>query len=744
MLFSTTSTCLLTLIYLLHHAAIPAAKVKECPDDLELTSSSFQKQVQDSSIPWLVILHNNNGQLAFDVVKSKLNPFGICVGDLDCTAKSNQKLCQSMGIRGFPTTRLFVDEPKINPYTNKKFRNPASFEGNLDMRNLEKFISESLPSQVEVVKTQEEINAIKSKYVNSTFGILFSNKDTVSFLLKTLAFAFEGEFKFLHVVNHKNLLEFKDDEVKNVPSLAIWKDQDKLDLYRDSLKDSAKVISWLNTYAKEPARDFDNQVLNEDVNDQSSLNSQAISLERFQELVSASSPVEDSSWVVLIAASSSFEDKAVAESWKMLTDKVVGFIKSALFICPAGGVSNDNQLLVDLCFQQQSTLFVVPHSDSSRKKVLSNVSKWAFAVSDPKADIAGAIKAASESLPDDLVPTISELDFEVFLNACNAQGVVGAVVLSNKASQPLVLRNVAMSVKGIAKLAFLSQPSPQYLQNIGNPELPTVITLLDNDADAPGSYRVMVYNQHVFGPLSFHSIYNFVANLYVTQQREKGEGEVKSSPVDQTTGEVSLEIKTVNTNENWQSMCSSSYRGFCALTFVTPDNVDSSTNILIELVDAAADSPTVKVPLNFLSIDAACKLQFASAFGVNPAMSPAFVLYIPHKNRYASFVGSYSKNSLLEFIDDVVRGQISTYPIQYRPVIQTSEEVCESNSSDSSTETLGDVSDILEEIRKDEEAKAQAIREEVEKELGSSKKKDSKSKSSKKKSSKKSSKKDEL
>lgn len=92
--------------------------------DFVLDAESLQRSVFDTDTPSLVAFTNTPGGIDEDTNQlmegslASLGNLGFCVGTLDCSDSKHSKLC-SITAGNFPFLSLYVDKPKLNPYTKK-------------------------------------------------------------------------------------------------------------------------------------------------------------------------------------------------------------------------------------------------------------------------------------------------------------------------------------------------------------------------------------------------------------------------------------------------------------------------------------------------------------------------------------------------------------------------------------------------------------------------------------------------
>ena len=251
-----------------------------------------------------------------------------------------------------------------------------------------------------------------------------------------------------------------------------------------------------------------------------------------------------------------------------------------------------------------------------------------------------------------------------------------------------------------------------------------------------------LYDSNIFGPMKYHSIQNFVLQIYARSGLQS-EATEPAKPVQDSvqSSEVQKEIIVINTPEDWENECAKGYRGICVLAFFD----SSSTTYDLSYMSTVMNSIISKLgksvaAFRMLAADAHCQVSFTDMFGISVTSVPTVTIYSPMKGRYASFRGAFKEETVQEFLDGVLNGRISTGPLSQRPVFSSS---CEGTDSGISAEQSGDDADsteLLEEIKREEAAKKLQLKKELEEEKKRSaeeKKKEEKASGQKKKKNKK-------
>ncbi len=128
--------------------------------------------------------------------------------------------------------------------------------------------------------------------------------------------------------------------------------------------------------------------------------------------------------------------------------------------------------------------------------------------------INSAVKKAHDSFPETFAAHIEEASMQNFLSAAVQEEVFGMIVVSSKATSPSMLRHVGAVTRDIVKIAYVSNPSPQFLQQFGLTDataLPTALALVPPPEG--DKFSVMKYEEAHFGSMNFRSLTSFVYNV---------------------------------------------------------------------------------------------------------------------------------------------------------------------------------------------------------------------------------------
>eukprot|EP01041_Mallomonas_annulata_P001514 gene1514-2914_t len=542
---------------------------------LDLNSESFQEEVQNGNDIWLVEFYHKEVQDVMTTLSEKLSLFGIRTGSVDCENKANKKLCQSSFIQSFPGLRLYIDSPQMNPYTNKNFRNPIPYSGPMDSRSLEKFVSKPYSTSVLKISSYEEYEALTTNS-SGNVAMLFSEKDTVSMLYKSIAFSFRSmipsKVSFVQVSKESSSLTEKFG-IDDFPSFIITSSNGTVvNRFEGDLKDRKQMLDWCSSL-----------IMTEGVTSASSSidgNKGTNNVRQTQEFIESmpknilltTGPTfkadvldkQSFAWIVIVNEYDSegrveTVQKHLSSAIKLISRKAEGAVQSAMVFCSSPKDANSSMTIGDLSLEDfgeglcqasdmpvtRPYLLVIPHGESSgRKKMQKSMSKWTFNISDPET----AVKRAGESLPETGVARISEAALNDFINFGVARKILSILLISDKDQErasPTLLRNLGLMVGptssgsgskteaeveaglglGIAQIGLMNNPSEAFLKSLGPNELPLpalvgfFVSGLDNDEEpkqGEAKINMIVYDANRIGPIRLSSARQFVLQAHAS------------------------------------------------------------------------------------------------------------------------------------------------------------------------------------------------------------------------------------
>jgi len=531
---------------------------------------AFQENIQESKDFWFVNFYDNEVNELTIAIAKKVSQYGIETASVNCSEKINKKVCQAANVnlmKNGHAFRTYYEPPQLNPYSNKLFRSFSAFDGAIEARTLEKFISRAYSDLVKKLSTEEEFQGLAA---NSTgqVAILFSEKDAISMHYKSVAFAcraYSGLKSFAQIHKGSSALDEKF-EISDYPTLLVAHTDGTVKTFSGDMKDRRAMIDWCKELAPLDESSSANlsemsdsgKVVRRTQNLLSSLPKNVIAAtpSTFASDIWAKYPI---SWTVIVEdvqpESTPEQDKALKAAISAASSRCDGAMQPVLMVCsdnntisqPIQDVSID-EFGGALCQRNSSNMdfpyiAVIPHG-SNRKKMQKNMQKWLFKLS----DLDLAIKRSGESLPDIKVAQLSEASLGDFLQLANTQMKIPLLLLTDRDSGnvPILMRNLGLVVASgsatnaeesaieedadlglnIAHLGMISKPSGQLLQNIGGGSLrlPVLVAFFlgppdpnDDESKMP-QLQVMAYNPELSGPLRIYSARDFALQVFRSSQ----------------------------------------------------------------------------------------------------------------------------------------------------------------------------------------------------------------------------------
>jgi hypothetical protein len=627
------------------------------------------------------------------------------------------------------TLYLFTAEPTLNPYSKKLHRKAIPFTGgSINSRSLERFILKSIPDLVKKADSELSYEDIKGESTKPLL-MVFSEKTGVSNLFKLICFKARSLVQCVHVHQFAyNLVEAFD--VEKWPTI-IHVDGEKKSVFDGTEQDQVKIVEWAASLApadtgssgsgdsassgeegasrkgaQRPAAKSQGTVFSDkDAFSEAVLGSGVAPGGRSG---GAGADAEHIAYLVAVARS---DASAELGDWAKAQRNCDGMVRAVELRC--GESSEGSSLGHRLCADGATTpfYFVLPSGNGARAKAATPAAmkKWRFKAN----EVASAVIRAQESLPESAVTSVYESDLDYFLQANVHKRRISMIVLSDKTNPPVFMRNVALSFRDHAALAFMSAPSDETLARFGNPVLPTIISLHaemptgeEKSGEASMGFQVQGYPQDIFGPLKSKSMMTFVAQMIHSYGMTGVDGEASADDSGTSGSAGPAKITAVKSQSGWETACSEDFKGICVIGFAAGD--DDSGSEFRKAADALSGSAVFK----FLSVDASCQAGFADAFNVQQEKVPAVAAYSPFKSRYGTHSGAYEASSIKDWLNRVGSGRASTGPLQERPVIAAE---CDGGVVDAADaiDSIEDADDMLAEIRREEEEAAAALEKEL-------------------------------
>jgi hypothetical protein len=508
---------LLLATLFLHAYMAHATNKKDASESWSVSSlkqDDFQKKVMESTESWLVAYYDSTQSQAdvinkvFEGLAQKNSNLGIFLGTIDCT--SEKKLCKSAGLRMLPTIQLVMGDPIVNPYSGKKYRNPQLFEATqFDARGLEKFISKNYPaSLVTKIASSKDLehffqsNTAEAPKAAAPVVILFTEKDTVTMIYKSISHHFRGRIKFLQVSIDKapEVAEKYGITETTLGVIAPGDDGNLIKYENDNLKNRAAIIEWLKPYDTTAPQSSQSGDTEDDGADSEPTGSDSaeIQLTKYSPTsLDLDTVSTDYAYLLAVVRDAKSVSTDIPE-WPKLVKSCEGRIKAAILECEGfqlpkqeGGEGEEggsapvkySKLGERACAQYASGtaaaarpyLLVVPYGTPARKRKLDPaLPKWATGLQFTPEEHEKAKSAVGDSLPDTGIRAVPEEMISQFFGENMQQQKNSIVFMSRSHSLPTLFKNIALHHSEMAEFAFVVNPSEQMLAGIGKPKLPAV------------------------------------------------------------------------------------------------------------------------------------------------------------------------------------------------------------------------------------------------------------------------------
>ena len=678
-----------------------------------------------------------------DQLDERLGAYGIHIGKMNCSVKLNKKACSAVMMRGVPSFVFYVDAPKPNPYTRKLFREGIVLElqNGVDARSVERFVGKAFPDEVTRVTSLQQL---EQHYASASL-VLFTEKDVVSMLLKSVAFSVNSSLSVFQATG----VTFEDIRGKfpqllseagqedSLPVLALISDNNAV-RFKGDLKRQA-MMDWISSNHLFSEKEIPHAETESGGDTSSSFASSGTASRQYRDPVTGDAIKSFSSadvtsmdvfhdetvWIVAVVAGVSGENNKVSigEGWEKLISWCEGVVKPAIIYCSATPTQREDSFGHKVCQRQLPFIAVLGHGSSGRKKILANPTSGPHVFDLGDESLEGIKRRALETLPDTSVFVIPEQGIQEFVQASQNREVMSVVILSGKSSIPPMLRNLALSMSKFSSIAFLQSPSADFMSNIGNPKLPTAIAMFvaaeqqQQQQQNQANIQIVVYDGNNFGPLRFATLQAFIFQAFSRTSYAEKLTKSESNGAASISGDIQKEVVWVTNETEWAEQCGSSFRGICAVGLLRgskEEEADDGTVMqkgMVELGRAGA-------AFRFIAVDGKCQGAFATRFDAEMDHLPALAAYSPNKGRYALFKGSFTPETIKDFLSNILSGKIGTNSTPQRPSLASD---CDSPTVGGgevfeSDQLKADAVDLMEEIRREEAEKKAQLKKEIEEE----------------------------
>ncbi|TMW68051.1 hypothetical protein Poli38472_007723 [Pythium oligandrum] len=664
------------------------------------------------------------------------------VADLDDTKAITTKWM----IPSLPALALYADEPKVNPYTGKLYREPVMVNTAIleQPGKLRKLLRESIPTTFVTelnteggYKSMADVEKFVSKN-KETIVVLVSKQKAPSHLYRALSVEFHDRglaFAYLNQDDAATKDLLKSWQIESVPSLVVVKSAgDREVIGEDKMKSYADLKAFVEPFATKTAEKTTDDKASP--KQRGNFPSPFLTVDNFEKQVLTSRLI----WIV------SFLDGGEAEKFDTKAwQKTIMDLQKKSGIVTVGVVNCETD--AELCEQYgKSKVRVFPvklgeNNEVEREEVFAE----SFST------IEDAKQPAISAIPDTVKVVSSWAELNAFASLSVLDKSLPVVLVTKKTETPPMLKSVALSFPSQkVSFAVVSDADPQIKRQFGfDAKVSTAFVALipvEKQKDQPegGSpFGMALYDKKVMGPYNYPNLVHFMMSVLAQYPHPTTESSDEATHEHIVSGDASSVNVPYLTKDNQKSLCDGNK--ICAIGFFeghidTLADAESPLSKHIEVMkNVAANGKKHRQPFHFMWTNGKCQSAFAEAFGVGAFQMPTIVVYSPSKQRYATNVGLFDETNSGSFLQSVLSGKIATIPIDVVPALRDEcsfEEIDDTAAVGAVVEEDDeDLSDLLSEIIGEEDKNRRKLEAELKAEQKSSKstKKSKKKKGGKKK-----------
>ena len=696
----------------------------------ELTDANFNDKVLSGHQLWVVEFyapwcgHCKALKPKFEEAAESLQKYNVKVGAFD--ADAHKKVPSMFGVRGFPTLRAFIGEPKLNPYTKKYMRESVQINAR-SAKGIKNFAIKRMPNYVHSVNSSDSLKALKERAQKRELNTVFvvSKKDKPSPVIKGISATFLNRVEVAQI-NTETAPELTasltSQESLEAPAIVVVKHSESSAdaiVFDGDLKDSSAILKFVESHAslkaKEPYNSEPEEAKFEDLNEAT-----------FKKKVGG----PNDGWIIAYVHDEKFLQ---SDGWEEMMDtlKEAGGIRG-------GAVSCHTDSGKSLCEKEgiksgQNTIKVYPYGKSHTEGIVFETKHKMKAVN-----------RALSSVPNKVftVPAVPQALDQVLLAAAQSKRL-GLIYISDDGEVPAGLRTLSHEFNRYVSFNFVGSPDKALLERFQLKETPAMRIMYamptkdesaggENDPKAAGQganagqnlqFQMVPWSMEMNGQVQYGNTKEWLQQV-VKMLRPEGlpssEGG-EDDAFDSAFSSANANSPVVElTKDNFDQVCPKSNK-LCVIALL--DGRQSSK----EKYDADIDTlQEVKkkehAMLSYSYTDGACQSKFLEKFGINPANLPTAVLISRSKSKYANFFGTFTKTNLVTFVRGVKRGKRGTSDVDEIPLLEDidckamyEKEAAELASLDNDGIEMDDMmAEILAEEEREREAAAAALKAERE------------------------------
>jgi thiol-disulfide isomerase/thioredoxin len=664
----------------------------------------------------------------FTKAAKNLAGYGVSVVAVDCTGAipACHGMTKDLMLTNIPFVRSYVSPPAKNPYTKKWGRDGVTFDGNADARSLQKHVLNKIPSMLLEKQTSETFPPTND---GKSLVLLFTERESPSVLIKALAYYFQDRLLFAEVSeNEESLME--TFAVSKTPTLLVtFADKLKEDsqmgvVYKGDPKSFDDMVDFLEPFAilKESSSNSEENSTKKNKKNEKDETSNTISPHAifFNDENEFNNQVHEGSeaWAVLYypGGNKMITKDNKYDNWIKDSEKYTNpgpLMKVGEVNCSHTPTICQSSSLPNIKKPQIIVYDYIREKGLKRNEIDTSTDIY------PLSECSDALESVSQSIPD----------FTYKMNSANLDQIAGEalqqekimlILASNKDEPPLMLKQLAIDLKPIAIVAFLQSPDATMMQQFQLERVPSFVSMYpQSQPDTPQGIQFAIarFDPRRFGKSTFETVFSFTLQVAMSVNPQSVDKLAKEREQKQAPSTVSTTMGPVNevTSASWTKLCDPKSAKLCAIAFLSGSEESASFNHEMEVAQSAFKAHAAD-PYSFMWVNGFCQSEFSESFDVQPNQHPTVVVYSPKKNRFASFIGTYSTESIRDLLSGVLSGRVKTREVfqltspQDRDCSQLSLNTNNENDGESGLEEMEDdedMSDMMAEILA-EEAKKKA------------------------------------
>mmetsp|Transcript_27938 Transcript_27938/g.73710 ORF Transcript_27938/g.73710 Transcript_27938/m.73710 type:complete len:642 (+) Transcript_27938:72-1997(+) len=619
----------------------------------------------------------------------------VKVGAVDCD--KNKALAAKFGTRGFPTLKIFPVDKTYNPYQKKSAKLPQEYSGQRTAKGIVESVLRQLPNFVHVVSASNASVFLEDDYPKA---LLFSDKDTISPLMKALSIQFRNRMRFGQVLPSDNVLKGQFSISQSPSFLAVPGSDPKAAVLHTGKLKKEDLIKFVSDHSLKSKRD--DPIL------------ESMKLKLVRTLTSddfRSVVLEDKQdiWTVFFHSG----DKVPSDLERLATS--YPYFKHASFDCSE---------YKDKCKEHNVGLLPVLRMYQSDKTEYEDFRGSADCLGECF-KVGAMSEFVGEHVPN-LVAAVTDANWNSFL--APAAERPRPLLLTRKQEPSPLFKSVALHYKGVLTFGLFANPPTRLIDQLNIKKLPQLVIFFSQNGTAETVQGFPFQGGFTFEELT-GVLDQFAAPFSDKQQQQRKASPATPAP----TGPIAQ--LGAEEGRGFEALCGGR-GGLCAVLLLDGSQGATERREAQLKVAEAVRARKHPSPYHFSWVDAVCHSAFAATFDVTPDKLPALAVVAASKQRYVLHVGKFEEAELDRTLEDVLRGRKKTgpysqlAPLETRPCAEVHAEMLAGSDATASSEDDDIMKEMMEEI---ERKRQQSESDEDSDDEGGKKSKKKKRKSKKKK-----------